>query len=496
MVKDGNKSSNVVVAPSKSWNVPASQMAKNTFNPIRNIIESMKMEPNPAKKMISLSIGDPTTFGNLKPAENVVEAIAESVRSGKNNGYGPSTGFPAARQAVADHVSCPGAEITADDVILCSGCSCALDLCISALANAGQNILVPCPGFPLYKTLATGLGIETKEYKLIAERSWEVDLEYMEDLIDDKTAAIIVNSPSNPCGSVFSAEHIREILAIAERHCLPIIADEIYDHFVFPGETYHPFASLTTTVPVLSCGGLTKRYLIPGWRLGWITIHDRNGILGAEVRKGLQCLSQRIIGSNTVVQGALPSILKDTPQSFYDDTIDVIRKNATLAYERLSRVPGLRPVMPSGAMYMMVGLDPRGFPEYKSDLDLVSALISEQSVFCLPGKCFNIANYVRIVLTVPEDMMIEACQRIEAFCRQHYSENLPVSKPMSGLYVDSAVELEDFSEDGASSSMPTSSDEECEPNEYLYMKSTATTPTPLKTSQYMIKKLSVSGRDA
>ena len=173
-----------------------------------------------------------------------------------------------------------GNDITADDVVIVSGCSCALDLAITSIANPGDNILVPRPGFPLYKTLANGLGIKTKEYDLMPLQGWECDLKSMESEIDDKTKAILVNNPSNPCGSVFSREHLLEVLDLADRYKLPIIADEIYEHFVFAGaqKSYEPMASLTSTVPILSCGGLTKRYLVPGWRLGWITIHDREVI--------------------------------------------------------------------------------------------------------------------------------------------------------------------------------------------------------------------------
>jgi len=418
----------------KQWKVNASVVAKNTFNPIRNILETMTITPCPSKKMISLSIGDPTVFKNLNPAKEVVEAMHASLDSGIHNGYGPSTGFVESRQAVADHVSVPGGEVTADDIILCSGCSCALDIAISTMADEGQNILVPRPGFPLYTTLSAGLGIHTREYNLLPNKDWQVDLDHMESLIDDKTAAIIVNSPSNPCGSVFSPDHLKEILAIAEKHKVPIIADEIYDYFVFPGETYVPIASLTTTVPVLSCGGLTKRFLVPGWRMGWIVIYDRNNVFDQEVRKGLMCMSQRIIGSNTLVQGALPTILKSTPKSFFDHTISVIKKNAELAFRKLRNVPGLMPVMPQGAMYMMVKVDMSRFPGISSDLQFVERMVSEESVFCLPGRCFNYPNYIRIVLTVPGPLLEEACDRIHEFCSTHLI--CPPPSRLVGLLVE------------------------------------------------------------
>jgi tyrosine aminotransferase len=106
------------------------------------------------------------------------------------------------------------------------------------------------------------------------------------------------------------------LLKVAERHNLPIVADEIYEHFVFPGLEYHPISSLSKNVPVLTCSGLSKRFLVPGIRLGWIIIHDRNDAL-VEVKQGLRNVSARILGPNSTVQYALPDILQNTPQRFY-----------------------------------------------------------------------------------------------------------------------------------------------------------------------------------
>lgn len=248
---------------------------------------------------------------------------------------------------------------------------------------------------------------------------WEVDLNHLEGLIDENTAAIIVTNPSNPCGSVFSKQHTLDILEIAERHFVPIIADEIYEHFVFPGNEYYSMASLSKNVPILSCGGLTKRFLVPGWRLGWIIVHDRHGAL-SEMRKGLFNLSARILGPNSLVQGALPAILKNTPQKFYDELMETLQNHANIAFQLLKEIKGIRPIMPSGAMYMMIGLDMINFPDFNDELEFVQQLVKEQSVFCLPGKCFDIENFMRIVLTIPKEMIIEACERINLFCEKHY----------------------------------------------------------------------------
>ncbi|KAH3772763.1 tyrosine aminotransferase-like isoform X2 [Dreissena polymorpha] len=402
------------------WKVEASDIARNTFNPIRSIVDGMKLSPNPAKEMIALSIGDPTVFGNLSVPEEAEVALIKALKQRKYNGYGPSTGYEQARAAVAEYSSTSKSNVNAKDVILTSGCSGALDLCITCLANPGQNILIPRPGFSIYKTLAESIGVHARHYNLQPEKSWEVDLPHLESLIDDDTAAIIVNSPSNPCGSVYSKEHLLDILKIADRNKVPIIADEIYEHFVFSGSEYHPMASLTDSVPILSVSGLTKRFLVPGWRLGWIVINDRNNIFQDEVRHGLQCLSQKILGPNTLIQAAIPDILKNTPRSFYSDTLEFIESNAKLCHETISKIPGLKPVMPQGAMYMMIGIDMAHFPEYLNDVQFTEALVSEQSVFCLPAKCFEYPNYFRVVLTVPQAKLVEACQRITEFCSTHY----------------------------------------------------------------------------
>ncbi|XP_051952641.1 tyrosine aminotransferase-like [Xyrauchen texanus] len=402
------------------WNVRASEMSKNTHNPIRSIVDGMKLTPNPEKPMIALSIGDPTVFGNLPTDDSVLQAMKEAIDSHKYNGYAPSVGYQKSREVVANFFSRPEASLEAKDVILASGCSQAIELAISVLCNPGDNILVPCPGFSLYKTLAVSMGIQVKLYNLLPEKSWEIDLHHLEVLIDEKTTCLIVNNPSNPCGSVFPKEHLQKILSVASRNCIPILADEIYGDMVFPGCDFHPMAPLSIDVPILSCGGLAKRWLVPGWRMGWVLIHDRNNNFGTGIHEGLVKLSQRILGPCTVVQGALEVILNNTPPEFYQSTISFLKSNAEICFSELSTVPGLNPVMPSGAMYIMVGIEMEHFPEFQNDVEFTERLVTEQSVFCLPATAFEYPNFFRIVVTVPEEMMVEACIRIREFCARHY----------------------------------------------------------------------------
>lgn len=464
------------------WKVKASEAATNTSNPIREVIETMNLAENPNKKVIPLSIGDPTIFGNLKPSKEILDAIQRSNSSGKYYGYQTAAGLEAARVAVAEyHFKCTGNRIKHQDVILASGCSHALDLCICVLARRNQNILIPRPGFPLYKTLTSVYGIQYKQYNLLADNNWSIDLKHLESLIDKDTAAIVINNPSNPCGSVFSEEHLKEILSLAERHRLPIISDEIYDKFVFSpahyressnttsnienrqpiracimsndadnndddngdvklimrhdtngtnhGHTsltdqycYVPFISLSElsdTVPILTCGGISKTCLIPGLRLGWIIINDKANNFDSSVRLGLGRLTQRLMGPNSLIQGALQDILTNVPEKFYTRTMDFIFKNARLCYERLKQIYGLSPYMPQGSMYLMVKFNPKVLPNIDGDRDFTSKLMNEESVLVLPGSCFDFPNFFRICLTVPTDVMEEALNRIEEFCARH-----------------------------------------------------------------------------
>eukprot|EP00051_Salpingoeca_urceolata_P012565 m.155384 g.155384 ORF g.155384 m.155384 type:complete len:264 (+) comp17528_c0_seq2:1751-2542(+) len=192
--------------------VPCATVAQRSFNPIRALVDEMDKTPNPDKPMIPLSIGDPTVFGNLVVPEQALEAVSASLRSGKANGYAPSTGYESTRQAIADAFAAPGAAYAAKDVIVASGCSGAIDLAITVLANEGQNILIPRPGFSLYKTLALSKGIEVRSYNLLPDQGWAVDLEHLASLADENTAAIVVTNPSNPCGSVLTKENLAGVL--------------------------------------------------------------------------------------------------------------------------------------------------------------------------------------------------------------------------------------------------------------------------------------------
>jgi len=420
------------VKKQKTWHVPMSLKAKRTTNPIRAVMDkitSQKREPIPGKPQISLSLGDPTAFGNLQAPQVLNETMISLIRDAKSNGYGASMGLDDARAAVAQRFSTARCAYKSSDVIIASGCSGALEIVINGMVDEGDDILVPRPGFPLYQVLAESQGARVREYPLLADKGWQADLAQLESLVTPRTKAIVVNNPSNPCGSVFPREHLMSILAIAERHKLPIIADEIYGEMAFEssvGCRFHSLAQLSEHVPVITVGGLAKQFLVPGWRVGWLMLHDPVGAL-ADVRVGFGRLTQLIVGASTLVQSAIAPVLcplVGSPAAASLIAADkeymaTLEANARFTFDRLSRIPGLAPVCPQGAMYVMVKLNLTVLADIASDAEFVDMLLTEEAVFVLPGVCFGAPNFFRVVFSGPRETLADAYDRIETFCERH-----------------------------------------------------------------------------
>ncbi|XP_017767914.1 PREDICTED: tyrosine aminotransferase [Nicrophorus vespilloides] len=396
------------------WAVEASKIAQNSEIPLMETIRTWKANPN--KAIISFTSEDPTDQYNFKTSKETLNAIFHTIQTGKNNGYAPSVGYENSRNAVAEYMSKKGVELTAKDIILCSGCSSALDLCLTVMVDGrrNQNVLIPKPGFYLYKMLAKSLGISVKEYDLLPNDDWQINLYDLDRKIDSNTAAVLISNPSNPCGSVYSTKHLLDIVEICDRHKIPIIADESYDQLVF-NANFVSLGALETTVPILICGGLSKGFLVPGWRLGWILIVDPIDAFQT-IRKGLVSLTQRIIGCNTVIQGALPTIL-NANSDFIDDVNENLKKNATVAFEAF-QIDGLKPYMPQGALHMIIGIDLNKF-RFNTSMEFLQKFYEEESVHCLPSEVFGVSGFMRIILVNTTDEIIEASERLTNFCKKY-----------------------------------------------------------------------------
>ena len=253
---------------------------------------------------------------------------------------------------------------------------------------------------------------------LLASSHWEVDVEALERLLDAQSAAIIVNNPSNPCGSVYSEGHLLRVLELCRKYPnLTVIADEIYEDMVFNGHTFHPMAKVAhahhLSMPILTCGGLAKRFLVPGWRLGWILVNRDERLV--EIRKALCDMSTLILGANSTVQAALPGIFADTPGAFHLAVNGYVETQSVLLCKRVARIRGLEPITPQGTFYMMVKLDEGRLGPFADDVLFARKLYEEQLVQCLPGSIFSMPGYIRLVAFASAGELEEAMDRVERF---------------------------------------------------------------------------------
>lgn len=313
----------------KNWTIEASEFSKKTLNPIRILWERHQPIANPDKSIIILQSGDPTIFGNFPVHKICYEAITEALFA-DTFGYHKSAGLDVAQQAIAEYSHHRG-DVKADDVFLASGGSMAFEMCARALANPGDNILIPCPAWN-YATWLDGSNIESRRYNLLPNEDWKIDLVHLESVIDDKTRAILVNNPGNPCGNVFTRENLLDVIAIAERHKLPIIADEIYEFITLAGVEFHSIASLSRNVPVLTVSGTAKRFLMPGARVGWVILHDRESKL-KNIREALKNIAGRNFVPNSTFQLALPKMLRETPDEFYVNVTQTLTVSSNSSFD-------------------------------------------------------------------------------------------------------------------------------------------------------------------
>lgn len=395
-------------------------------NPIREVTENLGA-PNPEKEVVSLAVGDPSATGLMAAPEEATEAVVRAAQGGQRNGYTGSCGTDEARAAVARscHLSSSSGNnntnvvVEKEDVFVCQGCSQALQHSLAALAFPGSNILLPRVGFPLYNVLASYYGMEVRFYELKPHQEWQIDIASLYALSDENTAAILVCNPSNPCGAVYSSAHLSEVVAAAHDLKVPLLADEVYAGIAW-GRPFVSLASLSQDVPVIEVGALSKRFVVPGWRLGWIIVHDRNEILAdAGLYQALTKLQQITLSSNSLIQSALPDILDGCPTHYHEEMNEKLAKAAEICVQRVDNVDGLQVTsVPQGAMYLMVEIERKRLQGIEDDVQFARQLLKEESVVILPGRCFGAPNTFRVVFAAPERTLHEAWDRIENFCKR------------------------------------------------------------------------------
>ncbi|XP_072980285.1 nicotianamine aminotransferase 1-like [Typha angustifolia] len=386
------------------------------------IMANVNEDGGDLRPRIPLGHGDPSVFPCFRTTPDAVDAVVSALKSSQYNCYPPCVGLAPARRSIAEYLSCSlPYKLSPDDVYLTNGCAQAIEIIISVLSRPGANILLPRPGYLFYEARASVNGLEARYFDLLPENGWEVDLSGVEELADENTIAMVIVNPGNPCGNVFSYDHLAKVADTAKKLGILVISDEVYGHLTFGSRSFVPMGVFGQTVPVLTLGSISKRWVVPGWRLGWIVTNDPTGIL--KQNKVVECLKNYLdISSDptTFMQGAIPEIIQNTKEDFFNKTIDILRQTADICYEKLKEIDCITcPSKPEGSMFVMVKLDISRLDDIYDDMDFCCKLAKEELVIILPGCAVGFKNWLRITFAVGPSSLEDGLERLKSFCLRH-----------------------------------------------------------------------------
>ena len=395
--------------------IPVSARASGIEYAIRDVVVPATKLEQQGHEIIKLNIGDPIAYPGLPTPSHMVDAFAKAVKDGRN-GYSPSYGLPELRTAIAKDESSKGWSCQSDDVYVCHGVTEALQIIFAATLEPDTKVLAPGPHYPPYLAYPQMYGAKTIEYRLKNDQGWSLDFDDIEAKMDDDVRLLVLINPNNPTGNVASAEDIDRLLSIAAKYpnCM-VIADEIYDGLDFTGKQVS-VASRSSNVPVFTLNGVSKVYYAPGWRIGYMALHDPINTM-IDVRDGIErILRSRLCASTPAQLGYLAGLEGD--RSWMDEHSKKVLSRRNLCIERINQIEGLDVQNPGGAFYMFIKLT---HPKWThDDKSFVLDLLHQEHVLLVHGSGFSPefgAGHVRLVYLASEEALHEAFDRIERFLK-------------------------------------------------------------------------------
>jgi alanine-synthesizing transaminase len=363
------------------------------------------------RDILRLNIGNPGLFGFRVP-QHLRDAISAALP--KSEAYCHQQGLLEAREAVAAQHRRNGAEAKAEHVFIGNGVSELIDLSLRTLLDAGDEVLVPAPDYPLW-TAATRLnGGVPLHYPCPPERAHLPDPDEIEAMITPRTRALVIINPNNPTGAVYPRELLVALVEVARRHGLVLLCDEIYDSVLYDGAVFTPLAPLAGDTPCISYGGLSKVHLACGYRVGWLSLTGSEKRVHDLVR-ALDLLASLRLCSNVTAQWAIKPALEG-PNEIGALTRPGGRLHAARAavVDAVARSGFLRMVAPQGALYAFPGVDTERLPGF-DDADFALDLLEHEQIILVPGSSFNIAarNHFRLTLLPEPAVLADALARIE-----------------------------------------------------------------------------------
>lgn len=395
--------------------VPVASRVNQFSYAIRNIVAEATAVEARGTRVRYLNIGDPVAFGFRTP-EHMVEAAVRAMRDGRN-GYVPSAGIPEARAAVAAEYTARGVPMPTDRVLITTGTSEAIELALNALAGEGDEVLVPSPTYPLYTAVLAKIAAQPRYYRTDPKRDWLPDLEHLRSLITARTRVLVVIDPNNPTGAVYPAATRRALLELAERHDLTVLADEVYSDLGFDGPV-PLLGTLDLDAPVISLSSLSKAFLAPGWRTGWMAVSSTPRLDPALA--AMKKLADGRLCSPAPMQYAVKAALGGDRSHQVSFRV-ALAERARITTDMLNAIPGMTCVAPRAAFYALPSVSlPRG----RTDEDYVLALLRQTGILCVNGSGFGLPaaeGFFRIVFLASPEELSRTYADIGAFTHDYLS---------------------------------------------------------------------------
>lgn len=347
--------------------------------------EAGRMEEE-GKEILKLNSGNPYPFGFSAPQEVILDMLS-NIRT--SQGYSDSRGIFSARKAIMQYCQLRGLpNVTMNDIYTGNGVSELINLCMQALLNNGDEILIPAPDYPLWTATATLSGGKVVHYICDEQSEWYPDMDDIRSKITDKTKAIVIINPNNPTGAVYPKDVLEQIVQIAREHELIIFSDEIYDRLVMDQYQHTSIASLAPDLFCVTFSGLSKSHMIAGFRIGWMVLSGPKNRAKGYI-EGLNMLSSMRLCSNVPAQSIVQTALGGYQSvNEYIQPGGRIYEQREYIYKALTDIPGITAVKPKAAFYIFPKIDVEKF-HIENDEQFALDFLHEKQVLLVPGKGFN-----------------------------------------------------------------------------------------------------------
>jgi len=365
------------------------------------VLAKAKQMEREGKSVIHLQIGEP----DFDTPKNICDAAAKAIYAGHTH-YAPSGGIPEAREAVAEYMSrTRGVQWSAEECVVMPGCKPLIFCAMIALIDEGDEIILPNPGYPTYRSVTRFLGAKPVPVKLREENDFRFLVSDLEKLITPKTRMIILNSPENPTGGQLRWEDLEGIYELAKKNDLWIVSDEIYSRIVYDTDFKSIAAVSGAKERTIAIDGMSKTYAMTGWRLGFAAMPKQM----ADYMFTLAI--NNFSSTNTFIQHAMIEGLTG-PQDEIDKMVKEFRRRRDVIVDGLNALEGVTCLKPEGAFYVFPNITGTGL---KSQ-EFADIMLEQAGVACLSGTCFGEygEGYVRFSYANSVENIQEAMRRIAA----------------------------------------------------------------------------------